>query len=77
MRSPLVPFYHDWSLLNEVLLVFKEHTLANPVLATASFTSAAGSTTVGSTPGAVGRCLTDSFTIVNNGGPSRYGHHSC
>lgn len=51
---------------------FTEHTLADPVLATNSFTSAAASTSpsIGSTPGAVGRCLTDSFTIVNNGGPS-------
>jgi hypothetical protein len=50
---------------------FTEHTLADPVLATASFTSLVGAATgPGTTKGAVGRCLTDSFTIVNNGGPS-------
>jgi len=50
---------------------FKEHSLAEPVHATASFTGVKSTSgTPGTTPGAVGRCLTDSFTIVNNGGPS-------
>jgi len=47
---------------------FKEHTLANPGLATAEFTSAA--TPVGVVNSHTGYCLTDSFTIVNNGGSS-------
>jgi len=51
---------------------FTEHTLADPVLASSSFSNAAGTTSAspGTFKGAVGRCLTDSFTIVNSGGPS-------
>jgi len=51
---------------------FTEHTLADPVLASSSFSNAAGTTSAspGTFRGAVGRCLTDSFTIVNSGGPS-------
>jgi len=49
---------------------FTEHTLANPSLATASFTAAATPSTGGVISGATGHCLTDTFTIVNNGGPS-------
>merc|ERR1712165_93612 len=49
---------------------FKEHTLADPSAATASFTSAATPSTGGVISGATGHCLTDSFTIVNNGGTS-------
>merc|ERR1719270_3304168 len=49
---------------------FKEHTLANPSLATGALTSAATPSTGGVIAGATGHCLTDSFTIVNNGGAS-------
>jgi len=49
---------------------FTEHTLADPVLASASFAYAVASATAGTITGGTGRCLTDSFTIVNNGGPS-------
>jgi hypothetical protein len=51
---------------------FTEHTLAQPSLASASFagTNAGSIGSYGTQAGAVGRCLTDSFTIVNNGGPS-------
>jgi len=53
---------------------FKEHTLAEPVLATADFVGSNKGITAGGTHGTVtgasGRCQTDSFTIVNNGGSS-------
>jgi len=49
---------------------FKEHTLANPSLATGALTSLASPSTGGVIAGATGHCLTDSFTIVNNGGAS-------
>jgi len=51
---------------------FKEHTLADPVLASGSMKLSAAyvAGTSGSTPGATGRCLTDSMSIVNSGGAS-------